>query len=235
MTVDELARVTGTTVRNIRAYQSRGLLPAPVIRARTGYYGPEHVRRLGMIQAMQAEGFRLDAIARLLEEPGAAAEQILQFGRSLLSSFGDTVPEFATTEELVERFGGPLDPRVLRKAEKLGLIRSLGDDRWEISNPTLVAAGEQLAAMGTPLMHALAVAEKVDRHTRSIAKAYVRLFLSDVMGADATAHRSEEEWKRVNEALARLRPLANEAMRASFEQAMAELVEEELKEFIERS
>jgi DNA-binding transcriptional MerR regulator len=235
MTIDELAQATGSTVRNIRAHQSRGLLPPPVIRARTGYYGAEHVRRLRMIQAMQAEGFRLDAIARLIKEPGAAAEQIFEFGRSLLSSFGEAPPEFATTDELVERYGGPLEPRVLRKAEKLGLIRSLGDDRWEIRNPTLVAAGEQLAAIGTPLMHALAVAEKVDRHTRAIAKAYVRLFLSDVMGDGATAARSEEDWKRLNDAVARLRPLATEAMRASFEQAMAELVEDELKDFIERS
>ena len=46
LTIDELARRTGTTVRNIRAHQSRGLLPPPTIRARTGYYGPEHVARV---------------------------------------------------------------------------------------------------------------------------------------------------------------------------------------------
>mgnify|MGYP002684132866 CR=1 FL=1 len=46
MTIDELARASGMTVRNIRAHQSRGLLPAPEVRARTGYYGPEHVARL---------------------------------------------------------------------------------------------------------------------------------------------------------------------------------------------
>ena len=36
MTIDELARATGMTVRNIRAHQSRGLLPPPEVRARTG-------------------------------------------------------------------------------------------------------------------------------------------------------------------------------------------------------
>ncbi len=49
LTVDELARVTGTTVRNVRSLQSRGLLPPPDIRARTGYYGQEHVARVNMI------------------------------------------------------------------------------------------------------------------------------------------------------------------------------------------
>ena len=47
LTIDELARETGMTVRNIRAHQSRGLLPPPVVRARTGYYGPEHSRASG--------------------------------------------------------------------------------------------------------------------------------------------------------------------------------------------
>src|SRR5947209_15521944 len=104
LTVDELARATGTTVRNVRAYQSRGLLQPPEIRARTGYYGPEHVARLKLIQAMQAEGFRLDAIQRLVNRPNGAAEQIFEFGRTLLTSFGDSAPEFASGEELEERF-----------------------------------------------------------------------------------------------------------------------------------
>ena len=56
LTIDELARETGMTVRNIRAHQSRGLLPPPEVRARTGYYGPEHVDRLRLITNMQAEG-----------------------------------------------------------------------------------------------------------------------------------------------------------------------------------
>src|SRR5579884_2271656 len=233
ITIDELARVTGTTVRNVRAYQSRGLLQPPKIRARTGYYGPEHVSRLGMIQAMQAEGFKLEAIQRLVNRPNGAAEQIFSFGRTLLQAFGDTVPEFASTAELEERFGGPLDQAVVRKAEKLDLLRSLGEDRWEIRNPTLISAGEQLAALGVPLSHAIAVAEQIDRNTRSIAKSYARLFLSDVVG-DEQAERSDEDWQRIGSALERLRPIAAEAIRASFEQAMAELVEEEVQKFLAR-
>lgn len=233
LTIDELARATGVTVRNIRAHQSRGLLPPPVIRARTGYYRSEHVERLRVIQAMQAEGFRLDAIGRLLNRPEGAAEQIVRFGRALLHSFGETIPEFATTDELVERFGGPLDGKVLRKAEKLGLIRDLGEGRWEVRNPTLVSAGEELAKMGIPLSHSLAVAEKIDHHTRAIAKEYVRLFLADVMGDGKDDRRSAEEWDQLADSLERLRPLAIEAIRASFEQAMGELVEARMKKFIE--
>src|SRR5215467_7763282 len=73
-TIDQLAQVTGMTVRNIRAHQSRGLLPPPLVRGRTGYYGPEHVARLRMILDMQADGFNLNAIQRLLAStpPGTA-------------------------------------------------------------------------------------------------------------------------------------------------------------------
>jgi DNA-binding transcriptional MerR regulator len=233
LTIDELAQATGTTVRNIRAHQSRGLLPPPTIRARTGYYGPEHQQRLRMIQAMQAEGFRLDSIQRLLDQPGGAGEQIFNFGRTLLTSFGDDTPEFATSAELEERLGGPLDPKLMRKAEKLGILRALGEERWEIRNPTLMAAGEQLTALGIPLSHALAVAEKIDRHTQAIAEAYVRLFLSDVLGDKRISDRPAEDWSRFGEALDRLRPLAIEAIRASFEQAMSELVERRVQKFLE--
>ena len=70
MTIDELARASGMTVRNIRAHQSRGLLPAPEVRARTGYYGPEHVARLNLIQELQGNGYNLAAISHLLAALG---------------------------------------------------------------------------------------------------------------------------------------------------------------------
>ena len=72
LTIDELARATGMTVRNIRAHQSRGLLPAPEVKARTGYYGPEHAARIRLIQEMQSAGFNLRAIERLIDASGAA-------------------------------------------------------------------------------------------------------------------------------------------------------------------
>ena len=233
LTIDELARATGTTVRNVRSLQTRGLLPAPAVRARTGYYGQEHLSRVRMILAMQAEGFRLGAIERLLDQPEAAAEQIFNFGRTLLESFGAATPEFATTDELTERFDGQFDPGLLRKAEKLGLVKGLGEERWEIRNPTLVSAGEQLVALGVPLSHALAVAEKIEQHTRAIAKAYVRLFQADVIGGSKIGKRSPEEWARIQDSLGRLRPLAVEAIRASFEQAMGEQIEAHLRKAVD--
>ena len=67
LTIDEIAHRTGMTARNIRAHQSRGLLPPPEMRGRTGYYGPEHVARIQLIRELQDEGFTLEAIRRLIE------------------------------------------------------------------------------------------------------------------------------------------------------------------------
>ena len=66
LTIGELAAAAGMTVRNVRNHAARGLLAPPHMVARTGYYGAEHLERLALIRAMQAEGFNLEAIACLL-------------------------------------------------------------------------------------------------------------------------------------------------------------------------
>src|SRR4051794_31906248 len=89
LTIDELARNAGMTVRNVRAHQSRGLLPPPEIRGRTGFYGPEHVDRLEFIKDLQAEGFSLDVIKRILDRaPRASATEVLSFTRAVAEPFG---------------------------------------------------------------------------------------------------------------------------------------------------
>lgn len=232
LTIDELAQSSGMTVRNIRAHQSRGLLPPPEVRARTGYYGPAHLERLRTIQAMQSEGFNLKAIQRLLSAGDGSGEQIVSFGQELLGSFGPEAPEFMTEADVEARFG-PIDARAMRKAQRLGLLRPLGDGRYEVPVPTLLRAGEELVALGIPLEHALAVAEKVDRSSRSVAVAFVRLFMDDVVGSAPLTGRSAEDWERLRAALERLRPLAAEAVRASFQQAMSQAVEQQLQKLLD--
>ena len=104
LTVEQLAYETGMSVRNIRNHQSRGLLPPPEVRARTGYYGPEHVARLRLIQEMQAEGFKLSAISRLIGEHGADADRFVGLRQAVTAPFATEAPEVLTREELAERF-----------------------------------------------------------------------------------------------------------------------------------
>jgi DNA-binding transcriptional MerR regulator len=232
LTIDEVARQTGMTVRNVRAHQSRGLLPPPEVRARTGYYGPEHVARLRLIQEMQSAGFNLKAIERLIDASDGASEHVLDFGKALLTSFEQEEPEFATAAELEERLGGPFDPKTARKAERLGIVRPLGNGIFEISSPTLARAGEELVSMGIPVTHALAVSERAERHTRAIAEAFVRLFMDDVVGDARPSELSSEEWSRLRAALDRLSPLATEVVEAAFRKTMSRMVERKVKEVL---
>src|ERR1019366_8241637 len=64
--VDEFARVTGTTTRQVRSLQTQGLVPHPNLVGRTGYYDADHLDRLRAILRLQDEGFSLAALAMLL-------------------------------------------------------------------------------------------------------------------------------------------------------------------------
>ncbi len=215
MTIDQLANETGMTARNIRAHQSRGLLPPPVIRARTGFYGPEHAERVRLILQLQDEGFNLAAIKRLVE-----SREAIGFTRAVLAPFDGEEPETVTEDELAQRFGEGFDGRALAKLEKLEILRPLGGRRWEAPSPTLLRAGEQLVELGIPLRHVLAVAERVARSTEDIADTFVRLFMQDVV----SVHRGD--WDRVTEALERMRPMATDVVLASFGRRMTRAVEE---------
>src|SRR5438270_4430121 len=130
MTIDALARETGMTVRNIRAHQSRGLLPPPVVRGRTGYYGPDHLARIELIRELQSEGFNLESIRRLLDGSAGASDEVLRFTRVLREPFEDEEPQIVEAAELAERWRSS-DPRLLERAERLGVLRPLGDGRYE--------------------------------------------------------------------------------------------------------
>src|SRR5205823_4090465 len=133
LTIDALARLTGMTVRNIRAHQSRGLLPPPDIEGRTGYYGPEHVARIELISEMQADGFNLAAIKRLLEDRPGSDREMLGFKRALMAPWEDEEPEFITFDDLFRRL--QLDPenqnpKLLARAIKAGFLVDLGEGRF---------------------------------------------------------------------------------------------------------
>jgi DNA-binding transcriptional MerR regulator len=226
MTIDELARRSGMTVRNIRAHQSRGLVPPPEVRGRTGFYGDEHVSRIELIKELQADGFNLESIRKLLEGAGGSSSEVLNFSRTLRAPFEDEQSEIISTEELAERWGGALDERLMARAEKLGMFRDLGDGQYEVLSPRLQQAGMQLAELGVPPDVALDVAAQVRTSARRVARVFIELFMESVWKPFNEAGRPEEEWPKVREALERLRPLASEALLAIFQQVMSETVEE---------
>lgn len=235
MTIDELARRTGMTVRNIRAHQSRGLLQPPDIEGRTGYYGQEHVARIELISEMQADGFNLAAIKRLLGEATGSEREVLGFKRALMAPWEIEEPEFITAPELFERLGlDQPDPKQLQRAIHTGFLVDLGEGRFEIPSPTLFRAAEELRALGIPADTALDVLEEIDRSSRAVARVFVKLFVEQVWRPFADQGQPESEWPEVRGAIERLRPLATDALLAVFRHTMTEAVEQRFGEELER-
>src|SRR6476659_3192479 len=123
LTVDELAARAGVTVRNLRAYSARGLLPPPHMVGRTGYYGREHVARLLLVREMLAEGYSLAMIERTLASaPPTASSATLALHRALLSPWLPPEPETVTGAELAARAGVAEDSAVVDRLVELGLV-----------------------------------------------------------------------------------------------------------------
>ena len=225
LTIEQLAHETGMTVRNIRNHQSRGLLPPPDVRARIGYYGQGHVDRLRLVREMQAEGFNLAAIQRLLGESEGAADRLLGVKRMVTMPFETESPEILTVDELIERFG-QVDPKLLTKAVTLELLSPIGDGRYEVPSPALLRAAEEVLQRGIPLPAALSMIGHVKRNCQAVSRAFVKLFMDELWLPFERDGQPEERWPEVMESIERLRSLASEALLATFHQTMTAEVED---------
>ena len=227
MTIRELAERTGMTVRNIRAHQTRGLLPPPVVRGRTGYYNDEHVARIELTREMQADGLNLEAIRRVFETGnGSAVEEIFDFTRALRMPFEDETPEIYEQAEIAAAWGAEeVDPDLIRRGEELGALRALPDGRIEIISPRLHQAAVELAELGVSPEAAIATAEKLRGHADGVARTFVDIFVKEIWEPFDSAGRPEEDWPRIRETLERMRPLAAQGLLAVFQIAMAEASE----------
>jgi DNA-binding transcriptional MerR regulator len=223
MTIEQLAMRTGQSVRNVRAHQSRGLLPAPEVRGRTGYYGAEHAERLRLIRELQAEGFNLTAISRLLENE-RFGEEAVNLRQLLLAGFETEKTEILDATELAERFGG--SAARLDRAVEVGLLQPVGDGRYEVTSPRLLQFGATLLEFGIPLELAFDALERLQKHAEASARAFITLFLEGVWKPFETAGMPDDRWAEVRAALERLRPLAADAYLAVFEPIMSQAAED---------
>jgi DNA-binding transcriptional MerR regulator len=227
MTIRELAQRTGMTVRNIRAHQTRGLLPPPEVRGRTGYYNDEHVARIELTREMQADGLNLEAIRRVLEGGEGSASAIFDFTRALRVPFEDEAPEIVDAEEVTRVWGEQGNEAALRRAEKLGVLRSLPDGRIEVISPRLLRATAELAELGVGPRGALALGERLRNLSDGAAEAFIEMFVREIWAPFDRAGRPEQDWQKMSEALERLRPLAAGAVLAMFQIAMEDALAEE--------
>lgn len=222
------------TVRNLRAHRARGLLDAPIVRDRIGYYGPGHLERLRLIVEMQSDGFNLTAIKRLLEETQGRPELLMSLKQAVSVPWETEQPRVFTLVELQARFGEQADAHAIEHAEKIGMLVALGGDRYEAPMPSSVDAAEEVVRRGVPLQHALMVTAKLQHHCRAVAREFVRLFLEDVWKPFADAGYPEERWSEVTESIERLRPLSSQTLLAAYQLTMSKEVEDAFGRELER-
>ncbi|WP_088286333.1 MerR family transcriptional regulator [Kineosporia sp. A_224] len=225
LTIDQLAAAVGLTVRTVRSYTTRGLLPPPRLRGRTGLYGAEHVARLHVLREMLDSGYTLAAAEQVLAvAPSGVSGPGLDVYRALLNPWQDEEPEVVDAGVLASRMGLDLDDDRLAQLAGLGLVRVLPDGRLELPRPSLVRAGLQLSGLGIGMADVLATQAVLDGHAKAMAQACVDLFRATVWEPFETAGQPEAGWPAVRDAFQRALPVASQAVLLTFRQALAEQI-----------
>lgn len=234
LTIEQLATTTGMSVRNLRSHRTAGLLPPPHVRDRVGYYGPEHTERVRLVQELQAMGFNLRGIKRLLDETRGDPSQLLSLKRVISAPFETEEPRVYSLQDLAERFGPDIPPDALDKAIEVGILIPLADGQYEAPAPSLVEIAQEVVARGVPLAHALTAFVKVRERCEQIGREFVRLFLNDLWKPFAGDGYPEGRWGEVEESIERLRPLSSQAVLAIYQLTMSSEVERAFGRELER-
>lgn len=198
--MEELAREAGITVRTLRFYRERKLIPPPRREGRIAWYDDHHLARLRTIAALLERGHTLTGIAELAEA--------LDHGRDVADLLGvaaptEEEPVRLTPEELAARFEGQVTTENLAAALDLGYLGTDGDEIVHISR-RLLDVSSALVREGIPLAEVLTAGKRVREHVDDLAEMFAELVLR---------HATEDD-------LQRLRPLARSVVEAELSLAL---------------
>jgi DNA-binding transcriptional MerR regulator len=227
LTIDQLAQRTGMSTRNIRAHQSRGLLSPPTLRGRTGYYNDAHVDRIELIQRLQADGFSLALIKRLLRSARDSTEDLQRFSDALHGPFGDEHPRVVNLRELQASFR-TTSGEVFHQLEDLRVLRRLEDGKVELMTPQAFEGGAVLSDLGVSAEELADGLAEAHKHVEAVAKICLRMFVDHVWLPFERAGRPDEGLEPVLEAIERLRPLVTRGVSSLFQMAMNDVIERQI-------
>ncbi|WP_240137153.1 MerR family transcriptional regulator [Streptomyces sp. MUM 178J] len=221
LTVDELAARAGVTVRTVRFYGTRGLLPPPSIGPRrVGRYGPAHLARLALIEELQHQGMTLAAIERYLEQlPGDLSAHDLAIHRAVVASWAPDSPEEATRADLERRAGRELSEQDVERLAAMGVLQRAGEDAEGYRlDPGLLRLGVEL--LDVPVAHEtiLAARSVLLEHSRAAAQELTRLFRDEVWDPEQVA--------AMRSLSAHMQPIVVQALVTAFQR----FLKEELRE-----
>jgi len=254
LTVDELAQRTGVSVRNIRAYQTAGLLAPPTLHGRLGVYSHRHQARLELIRELRHMGFGLDAIRDMLNHvPNGAGAQYSLMAQMFSNGFFQVeAPERRTLDELTRHWGEDASPEQIRQLIDSGLYRAVGtadttgpgQSEFEMLSPSLWTIGKQMAEMNIELSAVLQLQDVLIRHTRAIARAYAEHFVATMVRELSQGAQEVDEHgqvvvppallRTVRTLIERLRPLAIGSVSAAFPVVLQQEFDRDLMSRIQR-
>jgi DNA-binding transcriptional MerR regulator len=211
MPIEELARRTGMTVRNLRALQARSILGPPELQGRKGFYTERHVARVALVTRLQGRGFSLAAIAALLEgwEAGSGLMDVMGLEDALRTPGTDGVrAEADVATEFPELLA---NPRVLAKALEQELVVRRGG-RIVAPNAELLDIVRREVAVGYPLEALLDEADELLADVERIAARFRRSFFRQFVDEHLASGNSAAALQGVAEKVAILRPLSVRAV-----------------------
>lgn len=220
-TIDELARQAGTTVRNVRAYQDRGIIPPPERRGRAGVYNAEHLSRLRIIGQLLARGYTLSSIGELIEalDQGQNLAQVIGIESAVASPWTDEQPMTYSLPDLIKLFEGNFDPRVLATVVDLDILHQQGA-KFVAPSPKMIIAAAELVKTGIPLADMLDVVSQLRANVERAAEAMVQLIDKHLLEKYGDGLPPPEESAEIGDLIWRLRPLVEMAVHAEVSRAM---------------
>jgi len=227
LTIDELAARSGVTVRNIRFYAGRGLLPPPQLRGRTGLYGPAHLARLDLVGELSALGFTLSAIESHLQRlPLEAGPAELALQRALLTPWVPEHIEEVDRAELDRRAGRTLSDADVETLEGLGVVEQLDDGGLRLHGAAMLGSGLAVIESGLPAELWRKAHRLIDQHTSALAEELMTLFQAEILQPYRDRGRPAEERTRLAEALSRLKPITVRGVVNAFGRAVNRTIRE---------
>ncbi|MFB7511787.1 MerR family transcriptional regulator [Streptomyces sp. NPDC056144] len=223
-TVDELAARAGVTVRTVRFYGTRGLLPPPVIGARrVGHYGAEHLARLALIEELQRQGMTLAAIERYLEQlPADLSAQDLAIHRALVASWAPESAETITLPELERRAGRALTGEDVERLAAMGVVEETDVPGTYRLDASLLRLGVEL--LDVPIAHETILASRTVllEHARSAAHELFRLFRDEVWSPYRESGEDPDHLTAMKSLSAHMQPMVVQALVTAFQRSLSE-------------
>jgi DNA-binding transcriptional MerR regulator len=234
--IDDLAREAGTTVRNVRVYQDRGLLPPPRREGRTGVYSEVHLGRLRLIGQLLDRGYTFAHIAEFFAgwQSGKNLTDVLGLEEVLTTQWTDELSDYISAEQLVELYGADqLDAANLERAVAQELVVPDGD-RYRVPSPRLLHAGSELVKVGIPLSAVLDLSESLSRDMDASAARLIGAVQDHVvLKHPALSEGTDEDVAELTALIRRLKPLAQLAVDAHLARAMERRVRDAIQQHVE--